>query len=189
MRNTNRRTVLKHGSLLAAGVALGTTGVIPALARPGVASSRSLRENLIGAWRLVSSVETDIKTGAVDRPLGDKPEGLILYTPDGYMSAQLSAADRPNFESGDMYKGKPEEYVAAGLSYLAYSGPYYIDEANRIVEHEMFVSLFPNWKGQRQARIVKLDEKELHLSPNRPLMFNGSLKMPTITWRRANLNV
>jgi hypothetical protein len=53
----------------------------------------------------------------------------------------------------------------------------------------MFVSLFPNWKGRRQARIVKLDEKELHLSPSRPLMFNGSLKMPTITWRRANPNV
>jgi len=189
MRNTSRRTILTHGSLLAAGVALGTTGVTSALARPGVASSRPLRETLIGAWRLVSSVETDIKTGAVDRPLGDKPEGLILYTPDGYMSAQLSAADRPNFESGDMYKGKPEEYVAAGLSYLAYSGPYYVDEANRIVEHEMFVSLFPNWKGQRQARIVKLDEKELHLSPNRPLMFNGSLKMATIIWRRANPNV
>ena len=50
------------------------------------------------------------------------PEGLILYTPDGYMSAQLSAADRPNFESDDMYKGKPQDYVAAGLSYLAYSG-------------------------------------------------------------------
>jgi len=189
MRNTNRRIVLKHGSLLAAGVALGTTGVTPALARPGVASSRSLRETLIGAWRLVSSVETDIKTGAVDRPLGDKPEGLILYTPDGYMSAQLSAADRPNFESGDMYRGKPEEYVTAGLSYLAYSGPYYVDEANRIVEHEMFVSLFPNWKGQRQVRIVKLDEKELHLSPDRPLMFNGSLKMATIIWRRAKANV
>jgi len=189
MGNTSRRTVLTHGSLLAAGVGLGATGVTPALARPGVASSRSLRETLIGAWRLVCSVETDVKTGAVDRPLGDKPEGLILYTPDGYMSAQLSAADRPNFESGDMYKGKPEEYVAAGLSYLAYSGPYYVDEANRIVEHEMFVSLFPNWKGQRQARIVKLDEKELRLSPNRPLMFNGSLKRATIIWKRANPNV
>jgi hypothetical protein len=53
----------------------------------------------------------------------------------------------------------------------------------------MFVSLFPNWKGQRQGRIVKLDEQELHLSPNRPLMFNGSLKMATIIWRRANPNV
>jgi hypothetical protein len=39
------------------------------------------------------------------------------------------------------------------------------------------------------ARIVKLDEKELHLSPNRPLMFNGSLEMATIIWRRANPNV
>ena len=189
MRNTNRRIILKHGSLLAAGAALGTNGVAPTLARPEVASSRPLRETLIGAWRLVSSVETDIKTGAVDLPLGDKPEGLILYTPDGYMSAQLSAADRPNFESGDMYKGKPEEYLAAGLSYLAYSGPYYVDEGNRIVEHEMFVSLFPNWKGQRQARIVKLDEKDLHLTTDRPLMFNGSLKMATIIWRRANPNL
>jgi Lipocalin-like domain len=175
---------LKHGSLLAAGAALETTGVTPALA--GVSSSRSLRETLIGAWRLVSSVEIDINTGAVDCPLGDKPNGLILYTADGYMSAQLSAADRPNFESGDMYKGKPGEYVAAGLTYLAYSGPYYVDEAKRIVEHEMFVSLFPNWRGQRQARIVILDEMELHLSPNRPLMFDGSLKMATIIWRRAN---
>jgi Lipocalin-like domain len=188
MSNTSRRTVLINGSLLAAGAGLGTTGVTPALAQPG-AASRSLRESLIGAWRLVSSVDTDIKTGAVDYPMGDKPEGLILYTPDGYMSAQISAADRKNFESGDMYKGKPEEYVAAGLSYLAYSGPYFVDEASRIVEHEMFVSLFPNWKGQRQARIVKLDDKELHLSPNRPLMFNGSLKMATITWRRAKANL
>ena len=187
MRNTNRRTVLKHASLLAAAAALGITGIAPALA--GGASSRSLRESLIGAWRLVSSVETDTKTGAVDLPLGDKPEGLILYTPDGYMSAQLSAANRPNFASGDMYRGKSEEYVAAGLSYLAYSGPYYVDEASRTVEHEMFVSLFPNWKGQRQARIVKLDEQELQLSPNRPLLFNGSLKRATITWRRANPNV
>jgi hypothetical protein len=32
------------------------------------------------------------------------------------MSAQLSAADRPIFESDDMYKVKPDEYVAAGLS-------------------------------------------------------------------------
>jgi hypothetical protein len=187
MRNANRRTILIHTSLLAAGAAFGTTGVTPAVA--GVASSRSLRESLIGAWRLVSSVETDVKTGAVDRPMGDKPEGLILYTPDGYMSAQISAADRPNFESGDMYTGKPEEYVAAGLTYLAYSGPYYVDEASRIVEHEMFVSLFPNWRGQRQVRIVKLNENELHLSTNQPQLFDGSLKTAAIVWRRANPNI
>ena len=56
-----------------------------------------------------------------------------------------------------MYRGVPDDYVAAGVSYLAYSGPYYVDEARRTVEHEMAVSLFPNWKGQRQLRIPELD--------------------------------
>ena len=178
---------MKDESLLAAEAALGRTGVTSALA--GVASSGSLRQTLIGAWRLASSAATDIDTGAADHPLGNKPEGLLLYTPDGYMSSQISAAGRPNFHGDDMYKGKPEEYVAAGLSYLAYSGPYYVDEANRIVEHEMSVSLFPNWRGQRQARIAKLDKEELHLSPYPPLVFNGSLKMATAIWRRVNPNV
>jgi hypothetical protein len=189
MRKMNRRALLASGGLSAAALAFGATDVTRAIVVPGDNSSRSLRESLIGAWRLVSLVETDVKTGEAYRPLGDQPQGLILYTPDGYMSAQLSAAGRPNFASGDMYKGEPQEYAAAGLSYLAYSGPYYVDEARRVVEHEMFVSLFPNWRGQRQVRIVKLNENELHLSPNEPQLFNGSLRTAAIVWRRANPNI
>jgi Lipocalin-like domain len=151
--------------------------------------SSPLRSALVGAWRLVSCVETDVATGEEYRPMGDAPEGLILYTQDGYMSAQLSAAGRRGFASGDMYTGTPAEYVEAGASYLAYSGPYRVDEVKRIVEHEMFVSLFPNWKGQRQARIVKLDADELRLSPDQPHLFNGSLKSAEIVWRRATPNL
>ena len=189
MRKMNRRVLLARGGMTAAALAVGATGVTRAAVVPGVNSSGSLRESLIGAWQLVSLVETDAKTGGAYRPLGNKPQGLILYTPDGYMSAQLSAAGRPNFASDDMYKGEPQEYLAAGLSYLAYSGPYYVDEARRVVEHEMFVSLFPNWRGQRQVRIVKLNENELHLSTNQPQLFNGSLKTAAIVWRRANPNI
>jgi hypothetical protein len=60
-----------------------------------------------------------------------------------------------------MYRGTPDEYVAARISYLAYSGPYYVDEERRIVEHEMAVSLFPNWSGQRQVRVARLDGDQL----------------------------
>jgi hypothetical protein len=134
-------------------------------------------------------VEIDVKSGEVYRPFGEMPQGFILYTPDGYMSAQLSASDRRKFETEDMYQGKPEEYLNAGLTYLAYSGPYYVDELKRMVEHEMSVSLFPNWQGQRQVRIVKVGNKELQLSPNMPYLFNGSLKTATITWRRAEPNL
>jgi hypothetical protein len=148
-----------------------------------------LREKLIGAWRLVSCVETKVETGDIFLPMGDHPEGFLLYTPDGYMSAQLSAPDRTFFASGDMYRGAPEDYVAAGTSYLAYSGRYYVDEARSVVAHEMAVSFFPNWKGQRQVRIVRLEGDQLQLATNRPSLFGGSLKSVVISWRRAIPNI
>jgi hypothetical protein len=117
MCNTNRRTVLKHGCLLAAGAALGTTGATPALA--GVASSRSLRETLIGAWRLVSSVETDIKTGAIDCSLGDKPEGLIIYTPDGGRARVFRAG--PGSRMGQHVRGILSRHDSAQLRRFSFA--------------------------------------------------------------------
>jgi hypothetical protein len=149
----------------------------------------SLREALIGAWQLVACVETDVETGEIFLPMGPHPAGFILYTPNGYMSAQLSSPDRADFASGDMYRGTPEDYVAAGTSYLAYSGPYRVDEARRTVEHGMAVSLFPDWQGQRQLRIPELDGDTLVLATDRPTLFAGSIKTARITWRRATPNL
>jgi hypothetical protein len=149
----------------------------------------SLREILVGSWTLVSCVETDVMTGEVFLPMGDAPQGFILYTPDGYMSAQLSSPDRANFADDDMYQGLADEYTAAGKSDLAYSGPYRVDDARRTVEHGMAISLFPNWTGDRQLRIVELDGDILRLNTDGPSMFNGSLKNATVTWRRAAPNL
>jgi hypothetical protein len=163
-------------------------GAAPSAAQAAGAKVPSLRDALIGAWRLVSCVETDVKTGEVFLPMGEHPQGFILYTPDGYMSAQLSAPDRASLPSGDMYQGAPDDYLAAGISYLAYSGAYYVDEARGLVEHEMAVSLFPNWRGERQVRIAKLDGEQLVLATDRPSLFAGSLKSARITWHRAAPN-
>jgi hypothetical protein len=175
INTTNRSSMIVHGAAHSAAPAAG-------------AKASSLCDALIGAWRLVSCVETDVKTGEVFLPMGEHPQGFILYTPDGYMSAQLSAPDRAGFASGDMYRGAPDDYVAAGISYLAYSGPYHVDEARGVVEHEMAVSLFPNWKGERQVRIAKLDGDQLVLATDRSSLFAGSLKTARITWRRAAPN-
>jgi Lipocalin-like domain len=115
--------------------------------------SKTLREQLVGAWRLVSYVEKDVETGVEDAPMGEKPEGIIMYTPDGYVSAQLCTSGRHNFADGDQYRGTPAEYVDAASSYMAYSGPFYLDETKHMLQHEMNISLFPNWKGQRQMRL------------------------------------
>ena len=46
-----------------------------------VMSEKSLREQLVGAWALTSCVERDIETGVENHPMGERPLGLILYTP------------------------------------------------------------------------------------------------------------
>ncbi len=58
-------------------------------------------EKLIGSWSLESYSETDVETGEVTYPMGRNPEGLILYTTDGYMSAQLGNNGRNRFQSDD----------------------------------------------------------------------------------------
>jgi hypothetical protein len=151
--------------------------------------SLSLRARLIGAWELVSAVERDVETGIETHVLGEHPRGLILYTPDGYMSAQLQGPARAPFEAGDLLRGSPEEYVAAGSSYVAYSGRFFVDEVKRSLSHEVAVSFFPNWLGQRQVRLVEVDGERLQLSTDAPQRFNGALKIATISWLRAKLNL
>jgi hypothetical protein len=146
--------------------------------------TRSLSEQIVGGWALASYVETDVETGKSAEPFGSHALGFILYTPDGYMSAQIQARDRLPFKVGDMFRGEPEEYAASASTYLAYSGPYRVDEAGNRVIHNVVVSLFPNWVGMQQVRLVDLQGDRLRLSFEKPIRFNGTLKSATLTWRR-----
>jgi hypothetical protein len=108
------------------------------------------RADILGAWVLVSwTAEVD---GGVSTPLGPDPVGSIIYTPDGYMSAQLMRRDRPAYRRADIDGGTTEQTVAAASGYLAYSGPYTLDESTGAVYHHVGVSLLPNWLGGTQVR-------------------------------------
>lgn len=58
---------------------------------------------------LVSYVEDPVDGSESFEPLAPNPQGIILYTPDGYMSAELAKPDRPNFASGDWFAGTAED--------------------------------------------------------------------------------
>lgn len=112
--------------------------------------SDGLRERLIGAWTLVSYQEIPVDGSESFEPLGPDPRGIIMYTPDGYMSAQLSRPDRPPFASGDWFVGTDEDYRREASTYIAYTGPFHVDEESGELTHTMFISLFPNWVGQSE---------------------------------------
>ena len=144
-----------------------------------------LRQRLVGAWRLVSYQEFPVDGSDPFEPLGDQPQGIILYTPDGYMSAQLAKPDRPNFASGDWFAGTVEEYQAEASSYIAYTGPFHVDEDAQTLTHTMFISLFPDWTGQTQPRRVKLEGDTLHLGTTAPIQSSGKTVNSVLVWRRA----
>jgi len=147
--------------------------------------SVELRNELIGTWKLVSYVETSVDGSLKRFPLGEKPQGILIYAPDGYMSAQLMHPRRRNFASGDRFNGTAQEYAEEAIGYLAYSGPFHVDEATGTLTHSMSVSLFPGWVGQTQPRVVKLEGNHLELSTAAPSLSGGLQVLAHLQWERG----
>jgi hypothetical protein len=129
-----------------------------------------IRDRLVGGWRLAGYAVS--AGGQTEHPLGDEPLGAILYTPDGYMSAQL--AGRGPYDDDD----QPDAY------YIAYSGPYDVDETNQTVAHHVQVSVIPSWLGTTQLRQVRFQGPDkLVLSVSEP-GGDGVTSTQTISWAR-----
>lgn len=145
----------------------------------------SLFNQLIGSWTLVDLIEVPVDGGAITHPMGKEPKGLIIYNQDGFMSAQIMNPDRKNFAKEHFTGGTPEEYTQEGSTYLAYSGPFEVDETKKTLSHTMYVSLFPNWTGQTQNRVIHFKDGLLHLESGKPFMSNGLEVVHKLTWKRV----
>lgn len=107
----------------------------------------TLRDAVLGAWQLVSFVARNTATGEERHPLGNVPRGLILYTADGHMSAQLADSDMGG--------------------YISYGGRFSVDEETSILQHAVTVSMVPELLTQPQFRHAEVDGDTLTLSATR----------------------
>ncbi len=117
----------------------------------------------IGVYRLLSW-EVWEKGGATTHPLGETPQGMIVYTAGGHMAVQMMRPDRPLFTSGDRWRSTPEEVQAAYGGYNAYCGRYEVHEAERYVVHLLENSLYPNRVGTELRRSYKFTDNRLILT-------------------------
>lgn len=134
------------------------------------------RSKLIGAWELISyRCESVDGKGEIHYPMTENASGIIMYTPDGYMSAQLMAPGVPKFADGDLMGGTTEELIAVAKNYLAYSGPFSVTEDKNgkpLLKHTMEVASFPNWLGNTQVRSAQMVDggDRLILSTDGPIL-------------------
>lgn len=105
--------------------------------------SQDIAPTLIGTWNLISY--TEVRRDQEDgHPFGDEPEGYLIYSAEGYVSAHLM---------------KPE----SSIDQIAYSGRFEVDEQHRTVTHIPSVALIPSWIGSNQVRLVELGGDRLTL--------------------------
>jgi hypothetical protein len=150
----------------------------------GSGQSWAIAPRLIGVWRLVSY--TDQQKGCLASfPFGPEPEGFLIYTPDGFVSAQLMRPGRALFQSHDWHKGTPEEYREAGSGYIAYCGVYEVDEDNETVTHTPSVALLPNLIQKGQVRSITLSDDRLSLRLVSQSAVNGMTVTSRLEWKRA----
>lgn len=120
---------------------------------------------LVGAWQLVSCTMV-LADGSIDHPFGREPLGVILYTPDGWMSAHL-------IDRGAAHDAGPSRCSS-------YFGPFSVSERDALVVHHVRGASDERIVGD-QPRRYRIDGDTLTLSA---AMAGASIE---VAWKRPAL--
>lgn len=137
------------------------------------AETRPARCRILGAWRLIRYSAT-LANGVEVFPHGRNPDGLIIYSPDGWMSVYIKADESKIIDSGK----EGREQLAESSSYY---GPFSVDEKAMIVTHHVRQSFLKIMLGEQQRHFT-FEGDELVLSAN-----TGGMRV-VLRWRRVDPN-
>jgi hypothetical protein len=137
--------------------------------------------NLVGTWRLVSVNIAD--TTGRQRPYWDEhPTGLIIYTADGHVAAQVYDSRRARL--GVPWESSTAEAArTAFVGMSTYFGTYTVDAAARTVTHMVEGAMAPDWIGTRLVRSYRFldpDRVELSVVPDGQVVASGLV----LVWQR-----
>src|SRR3984885_9327394 len=100
------------------------------LPRSAISQEASLRQQLVGAWTLVSIIATD-KAGNKSDRRGPNPKGLLIFDASGRFSILTSRAELPNFAIDNVNQGTAEENKAVMTGMIANVGTWAVEGKTR----------------------------------------------------------
>ena len=142
----------------------------------------TLRERILGTWELVKCVSRT-RDGVESYPQGENQRGFIVYSHDGYVSVNLMVPDRPLLSAASIGSASEAEVAAITRGYMAYAGPYRVDEDKHLIHHEFDLCLNPNWIGTPQIREASFIGDHLQLSVPKTTLNNQDQSVH-LEWRR-----
>jgi hypothetical protein len=170
----NRRNILSLSIAAALGIAL--------LPSHAVAQQKTLKEQLVGTWTLVSW-EQATPDGTKRQDFGPNPKGITTFDASGHVVTMYARPDLPKIASTDRIKVSPQEAQAINVGSLAYFGTYTVDEASKTITLQMESSTYPNQLSVPQKRVVTmLTAEELKFTNPTPTAGTGQIN---IAYKRA----
>ena len=151
----NRRATLAMTTVLCLAVGLSASDAL--------AQQKSVKEQLVGTWTLVSSDQVR-PDGSKLRQFGANPNGINVFDANGRFFLMMASADNLRMASNDRSMTKSEEDGLIVES-IAYYGTYTVNEEVNVISLHLDASTFPNQVGTDQKRsITSLTASELKYS-------------------------
>jgi hypothetical protein len=141
----NRRSILSLSAITVLGLA-----VLPGSA---VSQQKSLKEQLVGTWTLVST-DTVRQDGTRFQQFGANPKGMLVFDGNGRYSQIFVRSDLHKFAATTADRGTTEENKAVMQGMVAHFGTYSVNEADKTITSKAEGSWFPNQVGTEAKRIV-----------------------------------
>jgi len=148
------------------------------------AQAKSLKNQLVGTWSLVSFEANDSAGHKVPSIEGSDVKGRLFLTDSGLLSVQI-IADYPKLASNDRLKTTPAEDKAVAHGVLSFFGTYTVNEGSKQIVFHIERSSFPNQATDKGfARRVTLTGDELRLdSPGQTVAGRQNF---VIVWKRIH---
>ncbi|MGK8429822.1 lipocalin-like domain-containing protein [Bacillus cereus] len=139
------------------------------------------RERFIGTWILVEFYIKKVNNTRI-YPFGKKPNGILIYNNDGYMSAVITGENQPSEVILD-FKNSSAEAQALAVNHISYCGSFEVKE--EIIIHQVQASLFPQWKGSYLKRYYEFKEKNKLILKTDPLTLPKNNEVVVLVWQRC----
>ena len=139
------------------------------------------KDDLVGTWKLESWTIGYSDRDTFSYPFGEDPQGLLIYSAEGWMSASIARHERAPFPETENFRKLADDLKAQAFSsYFHYAGRYRV--ANGDVTHYVSQSLNPNFPGTEQLRHAELDGHTLVLSGKE--LVGDVTRFHSLVWHR-----
>lgn len=119
--------------------------VASAMILSGCSAPSAPPNQVLGTWRMVSA--TVERHGTSEPAYGERPSGLLTFTPEMRYVEVLTDSTVPPFSSDARGEGTDAENRAAMAGSIGMFGTYTVDENGEFSGNRVEGATFPNWIG------------------------------------------